>query len=89
MTDTPEQTIIYILKQVVMAIDHTMETGYTAKLNFRIGTLKFANSKFYFINSEGKANQFDQVSKATSCNTEYRVNKRYLTNLRERPTDHD
>ena len=72
-----------------MAIEHTMEAGYTAKLNLRIGTLKFVNGKFYFINSEVQANQFDQVSKATSCNTEYRVNKRYLTNLRERPTDQD
>ena len=66
-----------------------METGYTAKLNLRIGTLRFTNGKFYFINNESQSNQFDQVSKATSCNTDYRVNKRYLTNLRERPADYD
>ena len=72
-----------------MALEHTMEIGYSVKLNFRIGTLKFTDGKFYFINSESQANQFDQVSKATSSDTNYRVNKRYLTNLRERPGDQD
>jgi len=31
----------------------------------------------------------DSVSQATSCNTEYRVNKRYLTSLRDRPDDQE
>jgi hypothetical protein len=43
LTEIPEQTIVFILKQVVMAIDHTMETGYTTKLNLKIGSLRFAN----------------------------------------------
>ena len=46
MADTSEATIMYILKQVVMAIEHTMETGYTSKLNLRIGSLRFAQGKF-------------------------------------------
>jgi len=46
MTEIPEQTILYILKQVVIAVDHTMETGYTTKLNLRIGNLRFANGFF-------------------------------------------
>ena len=47
MIEIPEQTIVYILKQVVIAVEHTMETGYTTtKLNLRIGHLRFANGFF-------------------------------------------
>ena len=72
-----------------MALEHTMEIGYSVKLNFRIGMLRFSENKFHFVNTESQANQFDQVSKATSSDTNYRVNKRYLTNLRERPGEQD
>ena len=66
-----------------------METGYTTKLNLRIGHLRFTDDgKFQFINS-GNERQHDSVSQATSCNTEYRVNKRYLTNLKERTGEFD
>ena len=41
MAETTEQTIVYILKQIVMAVEHTMETGYTTKLNLRVGQLRF------------------------------------------------
>lgn len=64
-----------------MCVDHTLETGYTVKLNLRIGFLRFANGEFKFMNCDGP----DAASTATSCNTEYRTNKRYLTNLRDRP----
>ena len=43
MAETAEQTIVYVLKQIVMAIQHTMETGYTTKLNLRLGHLRFTN----------------------------------------------
>ena len=46
LVDASEQTILYILKQTVMAVEHTMETGYTTKLNLRVGWLKFDNGKF-------------------------------------------
>lgn len=42
-TETIEQTIVYVLKQIVMAVEHTMETGYTTKLNLRVGQLRFSN----------------------------------------------
>ena len=63
-----------------MAVESTTEQGYTVKLNLRIGKLRFANGKFCFMN---EAN--DTMSQATSCNTEYRINKRYLTTLKNRP----
>lgn len=81
LVDVSEQAIVFVLKQILMCVDHTMETGYTTKLNLRFGHLKFADGEFRFLNSEGA----DTASTATSCNTEYRTNKRYLTNLRERP----
>ena len=66
-----------------------METGYTTKLNLRVGQLRFnQDGKFQFVNN-GQERKFDSVSQATSCNTEYRVNKRYLTNLRDRPGEFD
>lgn len=83
LVDTSEQSIVFVLKQILMCVDHTMETGYTSKLNLRIGFLKFANGQFKFVNNNEGAG--DAASEATSCNTEYRTNKRYLTNLRERP----
>ena len=89
MAETAESTIVYVMKQIVTAIEHTMETGYTSKLNLRIGHLRFINDgKFQFINN-GSEKQRDSVSQATSCNTEYRVNKRYLTSLRERANEFD
>jgi len=48
-----------------MAIDHTMETGYTTKLNLKIGSLRFANGKYQFVNVSGQ----DAASNVTSCNT--------------------
>ena len=87
MADTSEQAIFYVLKQILLCIDHTMEAGYTTKLDLRIGHLRFANEKFKFVNGENNAAADGSVSEAglTSCNTDYRTNKRYLTNLRERP----
>ena len=88
MVETSEQIVVYILKQIVMAVENTLETGYTNKLNLRIGLLRFTQDGFQFINN-GQGRQNDSVSQATSSNTEFRVNKRYLTNLRDRPGDYD
>lgn len=63
-----------------MAVEHTLEQNYTTKLNFRLGCLKFGNGSFSFVN----ASTADLQSVATSCNTDYRMNKRYLTAIRER-----
>jgi len=73
--------VVYILKQVLMAVEHTLEHNYTTKLSFRLGCLKFANSSFSFVNV---VTPNDAESNATSCNTDYRMNKRYLTALRDR-----
>ena len=50
------------------------------KLNLRLGWLKFASDgQFYFDNL---ATQKDYCSSATSCNTQFRTNKQFLTNFR-------
>ena len=77
----PEQALIYILKQIVLAVESTCEQGYTIKLNLRIGRLRFFNGKFNFV-TPGPG--LDAVSNTTTC-TEYRINKRYLTTLKNRP----
>ena len=50
LAETPEATVIYILKQIVGAIEHTLETGYTTKLNLKVGVLRFASGEVKFIN---------------------------------------
>ena len=82
LTGLSEQQVVFVLKQIIMCVEHTLETGYTVKLNLRIGHLRFSSGNFQFINDK---NQDMLSDAATSCNTEYRTNKRYLTNLRERP----
>ena len=62
--------MVFILKQIVMAVEHTMEQGYTVKLDLRLGQLRFANGLFSF-GTAPKANKEDAASQATSCNTEY------------------
>ena len=93
MADTTEQTVVYILRQVVQAVENTMETGYISKLDLRgVGQLRFGqDGQFLFVNKSNKSlkQDDDNTSQATSCNTDYRVNKRYLTTLRERPGDYD
>ena len=71
-----------------MAVEHTMEQGYTAKLDLRLGNLRFSNGSFNFSPVLTKVTApNDRQSIATSCNSEYRKNKRYLTTLRQRPND--
>lgn len=93
LAETPEATVVYILKQVVNAIEHTLETGYTTKLNFKVGVLRFANGLVKFMNAQTggghRTRNADSVSQATSCNSDYRMNKRYLTALRGKPTAYD
>ena len=68
-----------------MAIESTLEQGYTSKINLRIGSLRFKNGLFSF--EPNQPQLADGISNATSCNTEYRINKRYLTTLRNRPSE--
>ena len=74
-----------------MAVENTMEHGYKTKLNFKVGALRFADEKFKFFNNGESgtlgARALDSASNATSCDTNYRVNKRYLTTLRARPEE--
>ena len=63
-----------------MAIGATVTKDYRIKLNYRLGFLKFRNSKFFFDNMP-KSGDFDGI---TSSNSVFRVNKRFLTNIRER-----
>ena len=51
MVETSEQIVVYILKQIVMAVENTLETGYQTKLNLRIGQLRFTQDGFQFINN--------------------------------------
>ena len=37
VAQAPEASVIYVLKQIVSAVENTCEQGYTVKLNLRIG----------------------------------------------------
>lgn len=71
LTEIPEASMVFILKQIVMAVEHTMEQGYTVKLDLRLGQLRFANGLFSFSTAPKANNRADTASQATSCNTEY------------------
>ena len=61
------------------------------KLRLRdgLGELRFGPGGAFGLQKEGCGNLAgrakDGLSVATSCNTDYKINKRYLTTLRERP----
>lgn len=74
--NTTEATVIYVLKQVLVALVATKD--YSIKLNVRVGLLKFTNMKLEF---ESVLHASDKVT-ITSCNSAFRNNKRDLTNLR-------
>jgi len=59
-----------------------VEKDYQVKLNMKVGLLKFINCAMLFENMPQRADG-DNVT-LTSCNTEFRNNKRFLTNLREK-----
>ena len=65
-----------------MACEATVSKDYRLKLNLRLGFLKLRRGKFFFDNMP-KQGEFDGL---TSSNSEFRRNKRFLTNLRERHT---
>ena len=48
--DITETTLMYILRQILMAIETAVRKDYYVKLNLRIGFLKFKQSGFYFEN---------------------------------------
>ena len=45
-----ESTLMYILKQVVMAVETAMRKNYQVKLNLRLGFLKFQDGVVRFDN---------------------------------------
>ena len=46
--DVSENTLIYVLKQIMMASEATVAKDYRVKLNLRIGHLKMADGRFWF-----------------------------------------
>ena len=58
-----------------------MVKDYRIKINTRLGLLKFTSSRFFFENMP----QAGDLDGLTSANSEFRMNKRFLTNLRDRP----
>ena len=65
-----------------MAVEATVSKDFRIKLNTRIGFLKFKPGAFFFDNMP-KVSDYDGI---TSCKTtsEFRANKQFLTNIRER-----
>jgi len=46
--ETSEATIVYVLKQIIVAIQQTAAKDYQVKLNMRVGWLKFINERMFF-----------------------------------------
>jgi hypothetical protein len=63
-----------------MAVETAMKKSYNVKLNFRIGWLKFSDNSVYFDNLASKQD-FENAT-VTSCNTEFRTNKWFMTNFK-------
>lgn len=90
--NSTEAAVQYTLKQIAIAIETAMKMKYSIKLNLRIGWLKFSEGNLFFDNlaANGKQNNgnnpsltrgFDQTT-LTSCNTEFRANKWFMTDFR-------
>ena len=73
--------MVSVLKQIVLAIQATVVKDYRIKLNLRFGFLKFTSSRFFWENAPMPG----EPDGVTSANSEFRMNKRFLTNIRERP----
>lgn len=77
--DMSEQALIYILRQIIMAVESATRKEYNVKLNLRVGFLKFRHGQMCFENM-ATAQEIDSISKTTS-NTLFRQNKYHMTNL--------
>jgi len=75
-----EAALVYILKQIIMAIETAMHQDYSVKLNCKVGLLRFLGNRMVFENSSSSG--AGDATTVTSCNSEFRGNKRYLTNLK-------
>ena len=71
---------MYILKQIMVAVESAARKDYHVKLNLRIGFLKFKNLQVIFDNL-ATHKQLDQLTK-TTCNTAFKANKQLMTNIR-------
>lgn len=66
-----------------MAVETAMRKQYSVKLNCRIGWLKFNGNQVFFDNLASKDNNAAaDVTSMTSCNSEFRGNKLFMTNFR-------
>jgi len=75
-----ETTLMYILRQILMAIETAVRKDYFVKLNLRVGFLKFKQNGFYFENLVS-SDELDRMTH-TSCNTDFKNNKWLMTNFK-------
>jgi hypothetical protein len=71
---------MFILKQILLAIETAMRKDYFVKLNIRVGFLKFKQNNLFFENFVSNE-ELDKMTH-TSCNTEFRNNKWLMTNIK-------
>jgi len=75
-----ETALLFILRQILMAVETAMRKDYYVKLNLRVGFLKFKQNCFHFEN-QVTAEELDKLTH-TSCNTEFKNNKWLMTNFK-------
>lgn len=72
--DLSEASLMYILKQVILAVESCIRKDYFVKLNLRVGFLKFKHQSVMFDNLVTYNEIKDQLTQ-TSCGTVFRANK--------------
>jgi len=72
---------MFIMRQILMAIETAMRKDYYVKLNVRVGFLKFKQNTLYFENLV-TTEELDKMTH-TSCNTDFKNNKWLMTNFRK------
>ena len=75
-----ETQLMFILRQILMAIETAMRKDYYVKLNVRVGFLKFKQNTLHFENLVS-TEELDKMTH-TSCNTDFRNNKWLMTNFK-------
>lgn len=81
--DLSKESLVYLLKQVMMAVQSATRKEYQVKLNLRIGFLKIRNGQLSFDNV-ATAKEIDQLTQS-SCNTNFRANKYNMTHFGTKP----
>lgn len=70
---------MFLIRQIVMAMEAALRKNYNIKFNIKIGFLKFKSGQLTFENNASAA-EIDQLSQS-SCNTQYRNNKMAMTHF--------